>query len=108
MTVSRERRAARRRRVLLAAQAFAKGCSQFMDCTISDLSSAGAAVRLAASAPDTFELRILRDGTSRMARTIWKDGDHRGVVFADVAPEATCNRKTSILDLRRSLSFEVV
>jgi PilZ domain len=107
MTVPRERRAARRRRVLLAAQAFAKGCSQFMECTIRDLSSAGAAVRLAASAPDTFELRIMRDGTSRMARTIWKDGDRRGLVFTDVATEPKRNDTTSILDLRRSLSFEV-
>lgn len=107
MTVSRERRAARRRRVLLAAQAFAAGCSQFMECTIRNLSSGGAAVRLTASAPDTFELRILRDGSSRMARTIWKDGDRRGLAFADVATETANSGKTSILDLRRLLQFEV-
>jgi hypothetical protein len=107
MTVSRERRATRRRRVLLAAQAFAQGCSQFMECTIRNLSAGGAAVRLAPSAPDSFELRILRDGSSRMARTIWKRGDHRGLVFADVATEAADAGKTSILDLRRSLKFEV-
>jgi PilZ domain-containing protein len=108
MTVSRERRAERRRRVLLAAQAFAAGCSQVMECTIRNLSCGGAAVLLAASAPDTFELRIPRDGSSRMAKTVWKNGDRRGLVFADIATGINDTRKTSILDLRRSLQFEAV
>jgi len=107
MTVSRERRAASRRRVLLAAQAFAAGCSQFTECTIRDLSAGGAAVRIAASAPDSFELRIMRDGSSRKAKTVWKNGDRRGLAFADVAA-ATCAGKASIRDLRRLLQFEVV
>jgi hypothetical protein len=106
MTVSRERRATRRRRVLLAAQAFVAGCSHFMECTIRDLSPGGASVRLMPSAPDTFELRILRDGSTRMARTIWKNGDRRGLVFADVATEPVSAGKTSILDLRHQLNFE--
>jgi PilZ domain len=108
MTVSRERRATRRRRVLLPAQAFVAGCSHFMECTIRDLSPGGASVRLVPSAPDTFELRILRDGSTRMARTIWKNGDRRGLVFADVATEPVSAGKTSILDLRHQLNFEAV
>jgi hypothetical protein len=91
---------------MLAAQAFVAGCSQFMECTIRGLSPGGASVRLVPSAPDTFELRILRDGSTRMARTIWKDGDRRGLVFADVATEPVSAGKSSILDLRHRLSFE--
>jgi PilZ domain-containing protein len=96
MTISRERRATRRRRVLLAALAFVADCSQFMECTIRDLSAGGASVRLVPSAPDRFELRILRDGSTRIAQTIWKDGDRRGVVFADIATQAVSAGKTSI------------
>jgi hypothetical protein len=106
MTVPRERRATRRRRVLLAAQV--AGCSHFMECTIRDLSPGGASVRLVPSAPDTFELRIQRDGSTRLARTIWKNGDRRGLVFADVATDSVSAGKTSILDLRHQLNFEMV
>jgi PilZ domain len=107
MTVSRERRSARRRRVLLSGEIIPTQCTQSMDCIIRDLSTDGAAIELPASAPDSFELRIMRDRSVRLARTVWKNGNRRGIAFADVATSsAESSKPASILDLRRTLRFE--
>jgi hypothetical protein len=38
---------------------------RFVECTLRDLCASGAAVRLAASTPGSFELRIARDGSTQ-------------------------------------------
>jgi hypothetical protein len=73
---------------------------------VRDLSAGGASVRVAAGTSSAFELRIDRDGSVRHARTIWRNGDLRGVVFDGAVknPDEAGN-VVSILDLRRTLRF---
>lgn len=104
MSATRERRNGRRQRVLFTAWAMPDRCTQSMECAVRNISSGGAALRIAYSAPKTFELRIERDGTIRHAHTIWREGEHRGVAFDD-APVDDEGKVVSILDVRDSIKF---
>lgn len=104
MSATRERRKARRQRVLFTAWATPARCSQPMECAVRNLSTGGAAVRIAPSAPNAFQLVIERDGAVRHAQTIWRDGEMRGVAFDD-APADDGTKVVSILDVRDAIRF---
>jgi len=76
---------------------------------IRNVTSRGAAVRVAASAPAFFELMVDRDGTAKAARTVWRAGDLRGVSFDQlsagrIAPKL---RRTPLAELRMAVGFTV-
>jgi len=63
------------------------GLLGFIECTIRDFCASGPAVRLAASTPGNFELRIARDGSTPTARTIRKDGNRRSLCLRSHFPQ---------------------
>jgi hypothetical protein len=102
-----ERRCAIRQRVYLAAEVVdvMQGGAQPLECAVRSISSNGANLRVSSSAPPVFDLRLVRDGASRRARTVWAYGDKRGVVFEN-AVEGAAQKRSSIIELRRA--FRVV
>jgi diguanylate cyclase (GGDEF)-like protein len=82
-----DRRSERRQRVLQRGQIRAAGHGSAVDCTIRDLSAAGARLRVDAfyAVPDEFELYFTRSGSRRQARVRWQIGNDIGVQFIDTA-----------------------
>ena len=72
----------RRQRVLKRGQILAQGFSSAIDCTIRDLNSSGARLRVDSyyTAPDEFQLRF-QGGTQRAVRVRWQIGNDIGVQF---------------------------
>jgi hypothetical protein len=83
-----ERRDSERRRVLYAGEMIVAGDGTpvAIECTIRSLSLTGAGLRAPAAAPRAFDLKVVRDGTVRQARTVWAVGPMRGVTFLDEPP----------------------
>ena len=98
-----DRRAAQRRRVLYAANARLFGSEEAIECAVRSVSDTGAAVALPASAPCAFELTIERDGAIRIAHTVWRRGNVRGVKF--MRPSVAEGPRVSIADLRGQVRF---
>ena len=99
-----ERRRATRQRVYLAAQivGISGGSAHPVECAVRSISATGANLRAPSSAPATFDLRLVREGASRRARTVWAYGDQRGIAFEDAQAE-TAPKRLSILALRSAL-----
>lgn len=76
---------------------------------IRSLSASGAALQIPASTPTAFELTVERDGAARLARTVWRNGNRRGVSFEPppVAPPVA-DRRRSIAELRAAVRFTTV
>jgi diguanylate cyclase (GGDEF)-like protein len=80
-----DRRKAPRQRVLKRGQIMTRDLASAIDCTIRDISTGGARLRVDNyfAAPDEFELLILTTGTRRHVRTRWQIGNEVGVEFMD-------------------------
>jgi hypothetical protein len=80
-----ERRKSPRQRVLKRGQIMTRDLASAIDCTIRDISTGGARLRVDNyfAAPDEFELLILTTGTRRRVRTRWQIGNEVGVEFMD-------------------------
>jgi hypothetical protein len=78
-----ERRRAPRHRVLMRGMIVTSDLLSSMECTIRNLSSTGAGLRLdgLSPAPEQFELLFLRTGQRRRARVRWQNGADVGVEF---------------------------
>ena len=105
MSIVVERRFAERKRVYLSGEIVSHADrAAVTDCAVRSISDTGACIDAPAAAPLIFDLRLVRDGTVRRARTVWRQGDRRAVAFSDDANHAPQTRpKTSIFELRRSL-----
>jgi len=85
MDERKERRERQRTRVLRNAKIIAPGISSMMHCTVQDITSSGACVRVADTygMPLTFELTFEQGRTRRSCRVIWRSRDRLGVAFED-------------------------
>ncbi len=77
-----ERRRKARRHVLKGARISFKGHFTAIDCTVRNLSSAGASLNVASpiGIPDTFDL-VLDDASVRPCLVTWRKATRIGVVF---------------------------
>jgi diguanylate cyclase (GGDEF)-like protein len=82
-TPEEQRRRVPRQRALMRGQIVTNGLSSTMECTIRNLSSTGAGLRLEglSSPPDQFELLVIRTGERRRAKVRWQNGSDIGVEF---------------------------
>lgn len=80
-----DRRTEVRKRVLKRGQIVVRSLGAVVDCTVRNLSSGGAAVRIDApfAAPPEFDLVIAGDGTTRRVRVRWQVGTDLGVEYID-------------------------
>jgi diguanylate cyclase (GGDEF)-like protein len=80
-----DRRIDIRKRVLKRGQIVIPSLGAVVDCTVRNLSSGGAALRIDApfAAPPEFELTIASDGTRRRVRVCWQVGTDLGVEYID-------------------------
>jgi hypothetical protein len=80
-----DRRIDARKRVLKRGQILVPSLGAVIDCTVRNLSSSGAAVRVDAPfvPPPEFELAIASDGTTRRVRVRWQVGTDLGVEYID-------------------------
>jgi hypothetical protein len=82
-TVAQDRRVHPRHRVCKGAKIAFNNRGSMIDCTIRNLSAAGAGLQIASPVgiPDDFEL-VFNDGTSVLAcRIIWRSATQLGVAF---------------------------
>jgi hypothetical protein len=80
-----ERRALKRTRVLRCAKIIVPRRSPIVHCTVQNLTSAGACLKLANTSglPETFELTFEHGRTRRCCRVIWRTTDKFGVSFEE-------------------------
>jgi hypothetical protein len=105
MTTGTERRRFERKRVYFAGEILARAASNGVarECAIRSISPAGACIDAPVSAPATFDLRVVRDGSIRRATTVWVSDNRRGVMFADDEAATAKAKGASIAELRRSV-----
>ncbi|MGO4171061.1 PilZ domain-containing protein [Bosea sp. TAF32] len=82
-----ERRRAPRQRTLLSGVAAFNGGRSTLDCTIRNLSEAGALMVLsdAVALPQAFEIEIPSRQRQYSARAVWRSGERIGIVFTEPA-----------------------
>jgi len=80
-----DRRQEFRKRVLKRGQIMVPSLGAVVDCTVRNLSSGGAALRIDApfAAPSEFQLAIAGDGTTRRVKVRWQVGTDLGVEYLD-------------------------
>lgn len=80
-----DRRKEARKRVLKRGQLLVASLGAVIDCTVRNVSSGGAGLRLDAifAAPPEFDLLITGDGTRRRVQVRWQIGTDVGVAFMD-------------------------
>ncbi|WP_243369475.1 PilZ domain-containing protein [Microvirga solisilvae] len=80
-----QRRASPRSRTLLEGHIVYNNRLSRMECTVRDLSDAGARIVFAqpVKVPAEFELQIPKKKIVRRAQVMWYDGQHHGVMFLD-------------------------
>jgi hypothetical protein len=80
----RERRATRRRRVLLTGKIISRA-GFTANCAVRNLSDTGAQVAMQQDqlCPTNFHLIVVRDGVARRARTVWTRYPLAGIAFED-------------------------
>ena len=80
-----DRRLDLRKRVLKRGQIMVPALGAVVDCTVRNLSSGGAALRIDApfAAPSEFQLAIAADGTTRRVKVRWQVGTDLGVEYID-------------------------
>jgi hypothetical protein len=78
-----ERRSSKRWRTVLKARILFNNRASVLDCTVRDLSEAGARIYFAdtAALPATFELEIPNKGLRIEGRVMWSRGANHGVMF---------------------------
>jgi zona occludens toxin (predicted ATPase) len=80
--LTEERRAVIRHRTLKGGRIVTNSGFSTLQCTVRNLSEAGARLRIASvvGIPDTFEL-LLDDGQKFPCRSVWKTETEMGVIF---------------------------
>ncbi|SHG80067.1 hypothetical protein SAMN05444169_4203 [Bradyrhizobium erythrophlei] len=80
-----DRRSIGRTRIAKAALLFFSGPAGVRSCGVTDVTNAGAGIRIAglATPPPNFELSFNNFRTIRRCRLIWRDGDSLGVAFEE-------------------------
>jgi hypothetical protein len=80
-----DRREVTRTRVLRGAKIIVQARSPVVHCTVQNITSAGACLKLANtwSIPDSFELTFEHGRTRRACRVAWRTDDMLGVAFVD-------------------------
>ena len=78
-----DRRDLQRTRVLRNAKIIVPRLSSVISCTVHDLNSGGACLKLANTfgVPETFELTFEHGRTRRSCRVVWRTDDRLGVKF---------------------------
>jgi len=78
-----ECRAIQRTRVLRCAKIIVLRLSSIIHCTVQNITSAGACLKLANTfgVPETFDLTFEHGRTRRRCRVIWRTNDKLGVTF---------------------------
>ncbi len=84
-----DRRTVGRTRVLRSAKIIVSRRSSVIHCTVQNITSGGACLRLAHTfgLPETFELTFEHGRTRRSCRVVWRTTDQLGVVFEKANPE---------------------
>jgi two-component system cell cycle response regulator len=84
-TRTADRRQQARKRVLKRGQILVPSLGAVMNCTVRNISTGGAGLRLDAAfaSPPEFDLAIPGDGTRRRVRVQWQVGADLGVAFID-------------------------
>ncbi|MFZ0423817.1 MAG: PilZ domain-containing protein [Xanthobacteraceae bacterium] len=79
----RERRGVGRTRVLRNAKIIVPRRSPVIHCTVQNITSTGACLRLANTfgVPESFELTFELGRTRRLCRVVWRTDDQLGVAF---------------------------
>jgi len=79
----RERRTVQRTRVLRNAKIIAPRRSPVIHCTVQNITSGGACLKLANTygVPETFDLTFECGRTRRPCRVVWRTNDKLGVAF---------------------------
>jgi PilZ domain len=85
MGEGKERRERQRTRVLRNAKIIAPRNSSMIHCTVQDITSSGACLKVANTygMPRTFELTFEQGRTRRFCRVVWHSSDRLGVAFED-------------------------
>jgi hypothetical protein len=85
-----DRRRARRQRVLKDGKIVTMNYCSVVDCSVRDLSAAGAKIKCfdQAAVPNDFRLVMPCDNSIREARVVWRRADHVGVAFTSEARPA--------------------
>jgi PilZ domain len=80
-----ERRTSARQRRLNGAKIIFNNNSSVFDCVVRDLSDTGARLRVASpiGIPDSFDLRIDRNGACYPSKVVWRSADYIGVIFSE-------------------------
>ena len=80
-----ERRTSKRWRTVLKARILFNNRASVLDCTVRDLSEAGARIYFAdtAALPATFELEIPSKGVRVQGCVMWSRGANHGVMFRE-------------------------
>jgi hypothetical protein len=88
MDEAKERRDVTRTRILRGAKIIAPRRSQVIHCTVQNITSGGACLKLANTygLPQTFELTFEHGRTRRACRVVWRTSDQLGVAFEGGAP----------------------
>jgi hypothetical protein len=78
-----ERRIVRRTKVLRSAKIIVPSRSPVIHCTVQDITSGGACLKLANTygVPENFELTFEHGRTRRRCRVVWRTHDKLGVSF---------------------------
>jgi len=78
-----DRRALKRTRVLRAAKIIVPRRSPVIHCTVQNITSAGACLKVANThgLPETFDLTFEHGRTRRACRVVWRTDDKLGVAF---------------------------
>lgn len=98
-----ERRARRRTRILRNAKIIAPRSTSMIHCTVQDITSAGAGLKVANTygMPQAFELTFEQGRTRRSCRVVWCTNDSLGVMFED---PAAVSYNSATAAMRRSMS----
>lgn len=92
-------RRAPRRRILKSGLVAYNDRHATLSCTVRDISSTGARVRVegSVSAPDTFDLVIHIDGLEASCEVVWRNGSEIGVRFL-AAPRIVAAKRQQVIN----------
>jgi len=88
-SVMDERRNVKRTRVLRSAKIIVPRRSPMIHCTVQDITSGGACLKMAntAGVPQIFDLTFEQGRTRRSCRVVWRTADKLGVAFEEEQTE---------------------
>jgi len=104
--MSADRRALQRTRVLRNAKIFVPRRSPVICCTVQNITSDGACLKLAntSGVPETFDLTFEHGRTRRSCRVIWRTNDKLGVKFEGPARAAGGVQNSATARISRAMS----